>query len=123
MPTSGGTRPFCACGTWFITHKVAALGRLIDRYGAYLARLTTMAEDSSIKAVDRQKLEGYVGKWRNAKYLLGSAFCSMTCLTLSLLSAYIYNYAKIKTEVFFEYDSSLLGELYGKFSSILVHGK
>ena len=63
----------CACGTWFITHKVAALGRLIDRYGAYLAHLTTMAEDSSIKAVVRQKLKAYVGKWRNAKYLLGSA--------------------------------------------------
>ena len=28
-----------------------------------------------------------------------------------------------KTEVVIEYDSSLLGDLYGKFSSILVHGK
>ena len=68
------------------------------------------------------------------KYLGHNSFaCSMhhmglrtycePSLTLSLLSAYIYNYAKIKTEVFLEYDSSLLGELYGKFSSILVHGK
>ena len=31
----------------------------------------------------------------------------------------LYNYAKIKTEVLIEYDSSLLGELYSKFSSII----
>ena len=33
LPSSGGTRPLRACGTWFIAHKVAALGRLIDRFG------------------------------------------------------------------------------------------
>ena len=73
LPASGGTRPLRACGTRFIAHKVAALGRLVDRLGAYLAHLTTMSEDSSVKAVDRQKLKGYVKKWRNSKYLLGSA--------------------------------------------------
>ena len=30
---------------------------------------------------------------------------------------------KIKNEIFIEYDSSLLAELYDKFSSILVYGK
>ena len=68
MPSSGGTRPLCLR---FIAHKVAALGRLIDRFGAYLAHLTAMTEDSSVKA--RQKLKGYIGKWQNFKYLLGSA--------------------------------------------------
>lgn len=63
LPTSGGTRPLLACGTWFIAHKVAALGRLIDRFRTYVAHLTTMTEDSSIKAVDRQKLKGYIIKW------------------------------------------------------------
>ena len=65
LPTSGGTRPLRACGTRFIAHKVAALGRLIDRFGTYLAHLTMMTEDSSIKAVDRQKLKGYIGKWQS----------------------------------------------------------
>ena len=73
LPTSGGTRPLRACGTRFIAHKVAALGRLIDRFGTYLAHLTMMTEGSSIKAVDRQKLKGYIGKWQTFMYLLGSA--------------------------------------------------
>ncbi len=74
MPTKGGSRPLRACGTRFVAHKVAALGRLIDRFGAYLSHLTAMTEDSSIKAVDRQKLKGYVLKWQNSKILLGCAF-------------------------------------------------
>ena len=73
LPSSGGTRPLRACGTRFIAHKVAALGRLIDRFGAYLAHLTAMTADSCVKAIDRQKLKGYTGKWQNFKYLLGSA--------------------------------------------------
>jgi len=73
LPTTGGSRPLRACGTQFVAHKVAALGRLIDRFGAYLGHLTMMAEDSSIKATDRQEIKCYIGKWRNSKYLLGSA--------------------------------------------------
>ena len=49
----GGSLPLCACETQFIAQKVAALGRLIDRFGAYLSHLTAMTEDSSTKAVDR----------------------------------------------------------------------
>ena len=33
-----------------------------------------MMEDSSIKAVDRQKFKGYIQKWQNSKFLLGCAF-------------------------------------------------
>lgn len=73
LPNEGGSRPLRACGTRFVSHKVAAIGRLIDRYGAYLAHLTTLTEDSSVKAVDRQKLKGYVLKWRNCKMVLGCA--------------------------------------------------
>ena len=74
MPKKGGTRPLRACGTRFVAHKVAALGRLVDRFGAYLSHLTVMIDDSSIKAVDRQKLKGYLLKWQNSKILLGCAF-------------------------------------------------
>ena len=74
MPKKGGTRPLRACGTQFVAHKVAALGRLIDRFGAYLSHLTVMIDDRSIKAVDRQKLKGYLLKWQNSKILLGCAF-------------------------------------------------
>ena len=74
MPQEGGNRPLRACGTRFIAHKVAALGRLIDRFGAYVSHLNSLIEDSTVRATDRQKLTGYVRKWRNAKILLGCAY-------------------------------------------------
>ena len=40
----------------FVAHNVAALGRLVDRFEAYLSHLMAMMEDSSIKSVDRKKL-------------------------------------------------------------------
>ncbi len=38
--SEGGSCPLRACGTRFVVHKVAALGRLIDRFGAYLGHVT-----------------------------------------------------------------------------------
>jgi hypothetical protein len=67
LPMEGGNRPLRACGTRFITHKIVALGRFIDRLGAYLCHLSSLVEDSSVRAVDRQKLKGYMLKWRDAK--------------------------------------------------------
>ena len=42
MPSEGGSRPLRACGTRFRTHKVAALERLIDRFGAYFSHMITL---------------------------------------------------------------------------------
>ena len=53
LPSSGGNQPLRACGTWLKAHKVAALGRLIDRFGAYIAHLTAMTTDSCVKAIDK----------------------------------------------------------------------
>ena len=52
MSTQGGSRPIRACGTHFISHKVAALERMIDLFGAYRGHITTLANDSSVKAAD-----------------------------------------------------------------------
>ena len=88
MPNRGN-RPLRACGTRFVAHKVAALGRLIDWYGAYLAHLTALIEDPHVKSVDREKLRGYVRKWRDSKMLLGCALfhdvlkpCAILCKVL-----------------------------------------
>ena len=62
MPIQGGNRPLRACGTRFITHKVAALERVVDRFGAYLSHMIALTEDTSLKSVDRQKVKGYVLK-------------------------------------------------------------
>jgi hypothetical protein len=57
-----------------VSHQVAALKRIIDRFGAYMNRLITLSEDSTLKAVDRQKLKGYIKKWHESKIVLGCAF-------------------------------------------------
>ena len=74
MPTKGGSRPLRACDARFVTHKVAALGRLVDRFGAYPCHLATLTKDRGIKASDKQKLKGNLLKWTSSKFLLGCAF-------------------------------------------------
>ena len=39
MSSSRGNRPLCACGTRFIDHKIAAISRFLDKYGAYICHL------------------------------------------------------------------------------------
>lgn len=73
FPTGGGKRPIRACGTRFIAHKVAALSRIIDKFGAYLSHFTTLTEQPSTKPADKQKLKGYIRKWRESRILLGCA--------------------------------------------------
>lgn len=69
-----GNRPLRACGTRFVAHKVAAINRLVDKYGAYLAHLVTLIENPSVKQTDKQKLKGYLMKWREGKVLIGCSF-------------------------------------------------
>ena len=74
LPQKGGSHPLRASGTRFVAHKVNALERIIDRYGAYLGHLIALTEDSSVKGVDKQKMKGYIKQWGEAKALLGCAF-------------------------------------------------
>lgn len=68
-----GIRPVRANGTRWVSHKVRAMKRVLSKYGAYTAHLTSLSEDKSVKAADRAKLKGYLKKWVNAKYILGCA--------------------------------------------------
>ena len=74
-----GSRPIRASGTRFIAHKVNALERLLHRYGAYINHMISLAEDPTTKAADKQKLKGYIKKWRDGKLLLGFALFHKTC--------------------------------------------
>ena len=74
LPHKGGKRPLRACGTRFVAHKVSALERVVDRYGAYISHLIALTEDSSVRAVEKQKLKGYIKQWTDAKALFGCAF-------------------------------------------------
>ena len=69
----GGILPVRAHGSRWISHKRKAMQRVIDRYGTYLLHLTALTEDQSIKSTDRQRLKGYLQKWRKAKMIIGSA--------------------------------------------------
>ena len=94
FPSEGGNRPRRACGTRFIAHKVAAIDRLLDRYGAYMNHLTTLTEDAATRPADKQKLKGYISKWRCAKVVLGCAIfydilkpAAILCDELCIVSA------------------------------------
>ena len=57
---------------------------MLDRYGAYIHHLSTLIEDRSLKAGDRQRLKGYLLKWKepNCKMLIG---CAMYVEALKLV--------------------------------------
>ncbi len=69
-----------------MSHKVAALGRVIDKFGACLGHLTSLTEDPTVKSVDKQKIKGYVTKWQDSKILFGCAFFYDVLKPCSILS-------------------------------------
>ena len=83
MPMKGGTRPLRAR---FVSHKVVALARLIDRYRAYLNHLTMLSQDRKVKSADQEKLKGYVLRWRKSKVLLACALFHDVLKPIGILS-------------------------------------
>ena len=69
----------------FCGSQSGALERIIERFGAYVSYLSSLTEDTSVRAVDRQKLVGYVRKWRDAKMLLGCAYFHDVLKSMSVL--------------------------------------
>ena len=82
----GGNLPVRAQGSRWISHKRKTLQRVVDRYGAYLHHLQTLVEDTTIKSIDRQRLKGYLLKWRQSKILLGCAMYIDILQSPSILS-------------------------------------
>ena len=82
----GGNLPVRAHGTRWISHKRKALQRVIDRYGAYLSHLQALTEDTTIRSVDRQRLKGYLLKWKEGRILIGCALYIDILQSPSLLS-------------------------------------
>ncbi len=73
-------------GSHWITYKCKSLQRVVDRYGAYLSHLSTLTEDPKSKSADRQRLKGYVLKWRDARIIIGAALYTDALKPASLLS-------------------------------------
>lgn len=72
----GGNLPVRAHGSRWITYK----------WKAFLNHLATLVEDASIKSADRQRLKGYLLKWREARMIIGSALYTDALKPASLLS-------------------------------------
>ena len=85
MPHSGN-QPIRACGTQFIDHKVAAMNRFIDRFGAYLRHLCSLTEDNGVTLADKQKLKGYILKWQKGKMLLACALLADLLKPVAIVS-------------------------------------
>ena len=49
----GGVKPIRASGSRWISHKLAALKRVLSKYGAYTHHLAALSKDSSLKSSDR----------------------------------------------------------------------
>lgn len=82
----GGNLPVRAQGSRWISHKRNALQPVLDRFGAYLNHLVSLSQDTTVKSVNRQKLKGYVLKWRNGRIVMGCAMFIDILQSLSLLS-------------------------------------
>ena len=54
---STGMRPLKASGTWWIDHKIGAMGRLIEKFGFYTMHLQN-AIIATCSSKDRSTLEG-----------------------------------------------------------------
>jgi len=72
-----GVRPLRASGSRWVAHKLNAMKCVLSKFGAYMMHLTNLSKDSSVKSVDCAKLQGYLRKWLDVKYLLGCAFLSI----------------------------------------------
>ena len=82
----GGDAPIRSQGSRWISHKRQALQRITDRYGAYVAHLTTLSNDTSINSTDRARLKGYLLKLQEGKILIGCALYVDALKAPSLLS-------------------------------------
>ena len=81
-----GNKPVWSQGSRWINHKRKALQRVADCYGAYVSRLTVLAEDSSLKAEERACLKGYLKTWNNYSTIVGCAMYIDILKSPSLLS-------------------------------------
>ena len=59
---------------------------MVDKFDAYLSHLASLTEDKSMKSTDRQRLKGYLLKWRDARMIIGSALYADALKPASLLS-------------------------------------
>ena len=71
---NAGVRPIRGSGTRWISHKIGAMTRTLDKFGLYITHLENVAIDTSYRAKERNRIKGYLNKWKNSKMLVDICF-------------------------------------------------
>ena len=82
----GGNTPVRGHGSRWISHKRKAMQRIVDQFGVYMSHLTSLSQDSSLKAADRARISSCLKQWCSARILFRRALHIDALKPLSVLS-------------------------------------
>jgi hypothetical protein len=69
----GSLKPKRSSGTRWISFKLSALRLVLDKYGVYMQHLENLIADDSTNSKDREKIRGYLRRWKSSQMLLNIA--------------------------------------------------
>ena len=69
-----GVKPVRASGARWIPQKVSAMKRIVDKYGVYVQHLEHVLSDTSYRAKERARIQGYLKNWKTGKMMIHLCF-------------------------------------------------
>ena len=69
-----GVKPVRSSGTRWIAHKVSAMKQIVDKYGVYMCNIWNMLQDTSYRAKEWARIQGYLKNWKTGKMLIHLCF-------------------------------------------------
>ena len=69
-----GVKPVRASGTRWLSHKMSALRKYLEKFGVYITHLQNVVEDPSYQVADRAKVKAYIASWSSATTLVNLCF-------------------------------------------------
>ena len=85
---NAAVRPIRASGARWISHKIGAMTRILDKFGLYITHLENVAIDTSYRAKERNRIKGYLNKWKNSK--MSVKFCFYLELLKPIMQLSLY---------------------------------
>ena len=70
----GTVKPIRACGTRWISHKLAAIRVAFDKYGLFISHIKEMSQDKSYASSARAKMTGYLRSWNRTAMIVKLGF-------------------------------------------------
>ena len=70
----GTVKPIRACGTRWISHKLAAMCVAFDKYGLFISHIKEMSQDKSCASSARAKMTGYLRSWNRTAMIVKLGF-------------------------------------------------